>query len=88
MYGLKQAGKISYDDTKQRILPHGHALTKHTPGLWYHANSKLRFNRIADDFGIKHTNISQLQPRLHAQQQKYEIVVDWTGTLFSGISLY
>ena len=87
MHRLHQTGKIAYEHLNQHMLPYGHVPTKHTPGLWHHTNSNIKFNLIFDDFGAKHTSIAQVKYLIHVLQQKYEIIVDWTGTLYARVSL-
>jgi hypothetical protein len=46
------------------------------------------FSLVVDDFGIQYTHLPDAQHLLAALKQHYEaIMVDWTGSLFCGISL-
>jgi hypothetical protein len=46
------------------------------------------FALVVDDFGIQFTNVTDAQHLLVALKQDYEAVtVDWTGSLFCGITL-
>ena len=87
VHGLKQSGKIAYDELKQHLLPHANVPSKHTPRLWRHATSNLRFALIVDNFSAKHTSIAQVKHIIHALQQKHEIIVDYTGTLYASVFL-
>ena len=87
MHGLKQAGKIACDDLKKHLQPHGYVPAPHTPGLWQHLHSDLTFTLIVDDFGIKHTNLQQVHDLILTLKKRYEITVDWTGTLCAGVTL-
>ena len=53
MYGLKEAGIISYKRLVRNLHPHGYAPVAHTPGLWNHTNLTTTFTLAVDDFGIK-----------------------------------
>ena len=87
MYGLKQAGKIANDQLKSFLLPHGYRTT-YTPGLWTHKTKPISFTLIVDDFGVKYTDRKDAQDLMDILDKKYEAVTtDWTGTLYSGISL-
>ena len=57
-HGLKQAGKISFEDLKQYLKSHGCSPENHMPSLQKYLNSGLTFTLIVDKFGIKHTNIT------------------------------
>jgi hypothetical protein len=80
MYGLPQAGILANKLLKKRL--------EHTPGLWKHATRKLMFTLVVDDFGIQFSHVKDAQHFLAALKQDYEaITVDWTGSLFCGITL-
>jgi Reverse transcriptase (RNA-dependent DNA polymerase) len=88
MYGLPQAGILANKLLKKRLEPHGYKECTHTPGFWKHATRKLMFALVVDDFGIQFTHIKDAQHLLAALKQDYEaITVDWTGSLFCGITL-
>ena len=88
MYGLKQAGKIANDQLKERLIPHGYLPCKNTPGLWKHSNKPISFTLIVDDFGVKYTRKQDAKELLTILRKNYEAVTtDWTGTLYSGITL-
>jgi hypothetical protein len=87
MYGLKQAGKIAHDDLKQHLKPYGYQPVQFTPGLWKHNTSGLTFTLIVDDFGVKFNNFQQANHLIEALQTKYELSVDWSGSLYCGVTL-
>ena len=66
IHGLKEAGKLAHYELKAFLKPHGYEPTKHTPVLWNVAPSGIIFTLIVDDFGTKHTNITQAQHLLDA----------------------
>jgi hypothetical protein len=79
-----QANKL----LKQQLKPHSYHECTHTPGLWKHANRKLIFALVVDDFGIQFSNVTDAQHLLAALKQDCEVVtVDWTSSLFCGITL-
>jgi Reverse transcriptase (RNA-dependent DNA polymerase) len=88
MYGLPQAGILANKLLKERLQPHGYSECDHTPGLWRHRSRPLMFSLVVDDFGIQYSNLPDAQHLLAALKQHYEaITVDWTRSLFCGISL-
>jgi hypothetical protein len=81
MYGLPQAGILANKLLKLWLTRHGYFEQPHTPGLWKHASWPIWFNLCADDFGIKYILFATILDRF------YEIVEDWKGNLYCGISL-
>jgi hypothetical protein len=88
MYGLPQAGILANKLLKERLQPHGYTECKHTPGLWHHHTQALMFTLVVDDFGVQYTKLSNAHHLLAALKQNYKaITMDWTGSLFCGITL-
>ena len=87
MYGLRQARKIAHEDLKTHLVPYGYKPVRFTPGLWKHELSNLRFTLIVDDFGVKFTNLSQAHHLINVLKTKYELSIDWTGSLYCRVSL-
>jgi hypothetical protein len=87
MYGLKQAGRIAYDELKTHLAKHGYESCKTTQGLWKHASRPIQFILVVDDFGVKYTNEQDVHHLINALLKKYKLSVDWTGTLYCGLHL-
>jgi hypothetical protein len=88
MYGLPQAGVLAIKLLKIRLARHGYFEQPHTPGLWKHHSQPVWFNLCVDDFGIKYIGTKNLQHLYDAlQTETYEIVEDWEGNLYCGITL-
>jgi hypothetical protein len=88
MYGLPQAGILANKLLKERLEPHGYQECEHTPGLWRHKNRALIFSLVVDDFGVQYKQLQDAHHLIAALKQHYEaITVDWTGSLFCGITL-
>ena len=88
IYGLPQAGILSNKLLKERLARHGYFEQPHTPGLWKHLSRPIWFNLCVDDFGVKYIgddNLKHLFAALH--NKTYNIVEDWSGNLYCGISL-
>ena len=87
MYGLPQAGRISYD----ALLPHlergGYIPSKFTPGLFPHRSKPISICLIVDDFGVKYKNKEDAEELVRHLQTKYKTTVDWTGQNFCGMAL-
>jgi hypothetical protein len=56
MYGLPQAGILSYNQLVSHLTKYGYSPCTHTPGIWTHATRSVTFCLVVDDFGIKYTN--------------------------------
>jgi hypothetical protein len=88
MYGLPQAGILANKLHKERLACHGYFKQLHTLGLWKHAIFLVWFNLCVDNFGIKYIGREHLQHLYDAlRKETYEIVEDWTGNLYCGITL-
>ena len=87
MYGLPQAGRISYDALLPHLLQGGYQPTPFTPGLFRHKTKPVTFCLIVDDFGIKYENEQDVRDLITHLQKKYQTTVDWTGQHFCGMHL-
>ena len=88
MYGLPQAGLLANKLLKQRLAKHGYYKVAHTSGLWKHISRPVSFTLVVDDFGIKYVGKEHTDHLLNALRQDYTLDIDWTGTLYCGISLH
>lgn len=87
MYGLPQAGILANKLLQQRLATKGYYHCQHTPGLWRHVWRPITFCLVVDDFGIKSTNKAHVLHLKDALEEHYRVTVDWTGSLFIGITL-
>ncbi len=88
MYGLPQAGVLANKLLKKHLAWHGYFKQPHTPGLWKHHSQPVWFNLCVDNFGIKYIGTENLQHLYDALwTETYEIVEDWEGNLYCGITL-
>ena len=56
IYGLPQAGHISYNKLFQYLKTGEHIPTVHTPYLFKHRTRPIFFCLVVDDVGVKYTN--------------------------------
>jgi hypothetical protein len=88
MYGLPQAGILANKVLKLCLAGDEYFKQLHMPGLWKHVSKPKWFNLCVDDFGIKHIGDEHLKHLFAALWTEiYDIVKDWTGDLYCGISL-
>ena len=88
MYGLPQAGMLANKLLKRRLAKHGYYEVRHTPGYWQHVWRPIDFTLVVDDFGVGYDGNEHALHLLQTLRIYYEAVsVDWTGTLYCGITL-
>ena len=87
MYGLPQAGILSYEQLVKIPAPFGYAPTRHTPGLWRHKLRPISFSVCVDYFGIKYVGCEHAEHLLAALHTQYEATTDWTGSMYLVITL-
>ena len=66
IYGLKEAGIIDFKRLVKNVTPNGYHPVKHVPGLytavlWRHATRKIVFTLAVNDFGIKYSDMKDIQ---------------------------
>ena len=88
MYGLPQAGMLANKLLKRRLAQHGYYEVRHTPSYWRHVWRPINFTLVVDDFGVGYEGNEHALHLLQTLCQYYEAVsIDWTGTLYCGITL-
>jgi hypothetical protein len=87
MYGLPQAGLLANKLLENHLNKHGYYQHRHTPGLWAHTTRPIQFTLVVDDFGVKYVGREHPEHLINVLQQHYETSIDWSGSLYCGISL-
>jgi hypothetical protein len=87
MPGLKQAGRIANDKLQKHLKQFGYAPVPRTPSLWKHESRPVSFTLVVDDFGVKYVDKANADHLIQALQKMYAISIDWTGTLYLGLTL-
>ncbi len=76
MYGLPQAGILANQLLEQRLAAiEGYYQCQHTPGLWRHIWQNITFCLVLDDFGIKVTNMHNMDHLVDTLKEHYTIAV-------------
>ena len=86
MYGLKEAGLITFNRLIAQLQPYGYHPMKHTPGIWKHVSKPTTFALCVDDFNIKYFTMNDANHLLTSLRSNYEITVDWKGALYCGMT--
>ena len=87
IYGLPQAGRLSYNKLKQHLEDDGYLPCKLTPGLFRHVSRPISFCLVVDDFGIKYVGKDNAEHLIATLKKHYDITIDWDGKTFCGIHL-
>ncbi len=88
MYGLPQAGILFNKLLKKCLACHGYFEILHMPGLWKHISRHVWFNHCVNYFGVKYIGEENLKHLFASlQTETYDIVEDWKGNLYCGITL-
>ena len=87
IYGLPQAGILANNLLRKRLTKFGYYEVAHTPGLWKHITCPIQFTLVVDDFRIKFFGKEHADHLLITLQKDYTLDVDWTGSLYYGITL-
>ena len=87
MYGLKQAGRIAFDNLIKHMKKHGYHPCRITKGQWTHISNSITFVLVLDDFGIKYENESDLNHLLNALKSRYTISIDQQTKNYVGMHL-
>jgi hypothetical protein len=88
MYRLPLAGILTNKLLNLCLAHHGYFEQLHMPGLWKHTSQPIWFNLCVDNFGIKYIGEEHHKHLFAALQTEINnIVEDWKGNLYYGISL-
>jgi hypothetical protein len=87
MYGLPQAGILTNQLIEQCLATKGYYKCQHTSGLWCHVWQNITFCLEVDDFGIKVTNMHNMDHLVNGLKEHNTIAVSLTGSLFCSIKL-
>ena len=87
MYGLPQAGRLANDELIPFLLDEGYYQLEHTPAMFRHPTRPIIFCLTVDDFGVQYVGKEHAQHLLSVLEKHYTVSVDWTGSLYCGITL-
>ena len=87
IYSLPQGGVLANKLLRKRLAPEGFYEVPHTPGLWKHISRPIQFSLVVDDFGVKYVGKKHALFLLQVLHKYYKISIDWTGSLYCGITL-
>jgi hypothetical protein len=86
LYGLPQAGKLSYQKLKILLSTHGYNETT-TTCLFKHETLNIMFVLVVDDFGIKYKSVEDVYHLISTLSTIYDMTIDWTGSKFLGMNI-
>ncbi len=82
MYGLPQARILANQLLEKCLATKGYYQCQHTPGLWCHVWRNITFCLVVDDFGIKVTNMHDMNHLINSLKEHCTVAVNMTGSLF------
>ena len=80
MYGLKEAGCVTFQNLVKNLAPFGYEPIPCTPGLWLQNTCRTTFTLSVDNFSIKHFNQDDIDHLINALKTHYNISEDPTGS--------
>ena len=87
IYGLVQACIIAHTASKEHIQPFVFENGPITLGLWRHNKNRITFNLVVNNLLIRCHIREDALHLIYVPQEKYNITQDWTGIIYSGITL-
>ena len=93
MPGLKQAGHIANDRLKIHLANFGYSPVAQTPSIWKHATKYICFSLVVNDFGFKYNfgfkyvGKDTADHLIQALTKLYTIYINWTGSLYCGLTI-
>ena len=88
MYGHSASGRLANDKLVQVLKNNDFEQSELIPGLFKHQTRPLAFSLIVDDFGVKYVGKDNAEYLIKTLEDNgYTITVDWTGSIFCGITL-
>ena len=87
MCGLVQVGNILHTALREHLLTFGYEPEPITSVLWLQNKNGITFILVVYKFGVLYHTREESQQLINEIQEKYEITQDWTGSLYSGITL-
>jgi hypothetical protein len=87
MYGLKQAGLLASQLLQTRFAPFGYYPARQTPGLWLHRTRPISFTLVVENFTVKYVGKQHAEHLWDAFLRTYELIMDWTATVYFGMTL-
>ena len=87
MPGLKQAVRIANNRLKAHLNKFGFAPVPRTPAMWKNNTKPIFFSLVVEDFGLKYIGKENDYHLIQAVQKLYTISVDWTFSLFCGLTI-
>ncbi len=84
MYGLPQAGILANQLLRKYLSIKGYYQCQHTSDLWRHVWRNITFCLVVDDFGIKVTNMHDMDNLVNALKEHYTVAINMMGSLFCG----
>jgi hypothetical protein len=87
IYGLKEAGIVTFNQLVHQLTLYGYEPMPFTPGMWRHHTKRTTFAFCVDDFGVNYFSKNDAMYLINALQANYLLTIDWKGNLYCGLAL-
>jgi hypothetical protein len=87
MHGLKKQGLLANQLPQTCLAPFGYYPARHIPALWLHKTQPIYFTLVVDNFAVKYAGKHHAEHLRKALLRTYELITDWTATVYSGMKL-
>ena len=77
MYGLPQAGWVSYDKLVKYLASFGYHPIKYMPLLWKYKTHPITFCLVVYEFGVKYVGRKHVEHLANTIKPNYNITCDW-----------
>jgi len=78
---------LAYEQLRDNLAKYGYEPFRHTPSMCHHKTHPLAFTLAVDDFGIKYFHKDDLNHIFLELQDKYSIMIDWSGNYYLGLTI-
>jgi hypothetical protein len=87
MYGLPQAGILTYEQLVMHLHSSGYSPCNHTAGLWRHHTHPITYCLVNDDFAVKYVDEADANHLLQALESRYTVTPEWDAKMNCALSL-
>ena len=81
MYGLPQAGRLTYFEFFKFFAAYGYFRAGITPCLFKHVKRKTTFSLVFDDLGVKYNSQDDAFNIINTLQKLYKFTINWEGNI-------
>ena len=84
---LKQSDTIANDRLKIHLAKFGYSPVARNPSLWKHSTKDIYSSLVVYNFGVKYVGKDMADHFIQALKKLYTISIDWTESLYCGLTI-